>query len=664
MKPYVVALLAGTALIAAGAPAAAGPQERIGPRINVLLGTPTTFPGLQPFHVVHGWVGGVSSTDYDAFGRYSFSLEVDGQPVKADFVERTSDDGALSRFWVFNFSAGLPAGKHSFTARWLGPCQGLVDAGYDVGGPCANPTELRVANGPLTRFVEFTDPRAGGMAVIGLDNEPPCLNVLLARCRLAPTIWTAGVALPGAFRVTPALSYEPVLVDRVDVSREPFTLTYHLRPEAVWSDGVPVSADDLIFTYRTILESAVQTREDYELIAEAVEVDAKTARFVFTRSFPAWRALFATVLPEHVLAGRDFNAIWDTEITDPATHEPIGSGPFLVTRWDRGNSLTLSRNPRWWGAHRPFLDEIVARFILDTNSRFQALRAGEIDLLAPQPQLQIADLLVTPGVTVESAPGLLLEHVDFNTDSTSMPLLREPWFRRAVAYAIDRPALVPLLYGTLEVSYGAQQSLLFPGGHEDYAPSFAGYAYSVQTVGELMQAHGCATGADGIWVCDGVRASIKLATTTGNALRALSQQAMQNQARVAGIELVADNSSAGALFGTRLPARDYELVMFAWVKSADAGHPADLYGCGGVQNFMAYCSATVTDLLTRVDTEVDPLARSALLHDADAVLADDMPSLPLFMTPSFLAYRTTLHGPRNNAGDPGPMWNVEDWWTE
>jgi peptide/nickel transport system substrate-binding protein len=663
VKRYIVIVLAGAAVLVAGAPASAEPHERIGERINLLLGTPTTFPADQPFHIVHGWLLTSENSHYDANGKFSFALEVDGEPVEPDFVERTSEDGRLSRFWVFNFPGGLPAGTQSFTGRWIGPCQELVDFGYDVGGACENPTELRVANGALTRWVEFTDPRAGGTAAVGLEQEPPCLNVLLARCRLASTLWTAGVALPGAFRVAPNLSYEPVLVDRVEVSRDPFALTYHVKPEAVWSDGVPVGADDLIFTLRTILASAVQTRAGYELIVDAVRVDAKTARFVFTRPFPAWRTLFQNVLPAHVLAGRDFNSVWESSIADPATQEPIGSGPFLVTGWDQGVSLTLARNPRWWGPHRPFLDSIVFRFIPDTNSLFQALTGGDVDLLAPQPQLHIADLLRLPNVVVESGPGLLMEHLDLNTDPASMPLLREVWFRQAVAYALDRAALLPLQYGTLGVSYGAHQSLINPSVHESYQPSFARYAYSIETVRQIMQAHGCATGSDGVWVCDGVRASLKFATTTGNALRALVQEAMQAQARAAGIELVPDNSSAGVLFGVRLPARDYELIMFAWQKGADPGHPVDLYGCDGGQNDLAYCSDAVTNLLASAETEVDPVTRSSLLNQADALLAEDVPSLPLFLRPAFLTYQTTLHGPRNNV-EAGPTWNVEDWWTE
>ena len=509
------------------------------------------------------------------------------------------------------------------------------------------------------------DPRAGGTAVIGADHEPPCLNVLLAGCNVPWASWTAGVALPGAFRVTPSFSYEPVLVERVDMATNPFTLTYHIREEAVWSDGRPVSADDFMFTLDVTRDpgNAVATRAGYELIAQSVKVDEKTVRFVFTRPYGAWRTLFPSILPKHVLEGRDFNQVWQTEIANPATHEPIGSGPFLVTGWVRGQSLTLSRNPRWWGRHAPFLDTIVVRFILDTNSRFQAIVGGQVDLIAPQPQLQIADLRSSPEIAVESSPGTLLDHLDFNTAAADMPLLREQWFRQAVAFALDREALFPLLYGSISPNLEAHHNLGHPRTHESYVPSFARYVYSPGTVAEIMQRHGCVSGGDGIWSCGGVRASIKLATTTGNSLRALAQQELQAQASAAGIELVPDNSPAGVLLGTRLPARDYQSMMFSWVLGDELAGHAGRYVCDGGSNFLAYCSQAVTDLLNASETEIDPPARSALVNEADRILAEDVPTIPLFLQPSFLAYRTSLHCARNNPSSEGPTWNVEDWWS-
>ena len=105
-------------------------------------------------------------------------------------------------------------------------------------------------------------------------------------------------------------------------------LTYHIKHKAVWSDGSPVTADDFIFTLETILDPANNTlRFGYERIVESEKVDPKTVRFRFSAPNPDWRSLFPFVLPEHVLAGHDFDQVWRDGIDDPVTHEPIGSRP-------------------------------------------------------------------------------------------------------------------------------------------------------------------------------------------------------------------------------------------------------------------------------------------------------------------------------------------------
>ena len=500
-------------------------------------------------------------------------------------------------------------------------------------------------------------------AVVAIDFDPPCLNPLIVACSHPLTESTAGVALAGAFRARPDLTFEPVLVDGVDVARDPFTLTYRIKSDATWSDGTPVGADDFLFTLETILnpENTIARRTGYDLVTEATKLGPKTVRLRFSRSYVPWRALFPHVLPKHVLGGHDFDLVWREEVADPVTHTPIGSGPFLVGAWTRGTSLTLVRNPRWWGPRGPILDSIVVRFMPDPNSQFNAIRAGEVDVITPQPQFQIADLRGTPGIAVQSTAGPTLEHLDVNVGSATMPLLRERWFRQALAHALDRDALAELLWGATAPGFPAQHNLSFTSSQPEYVASFAGYDYDPAAAAAIMGDHGCVRGEDGIWSCGGVRASIKVATTTGNAIRAQMQQAMQEQARAAGIELVPDNSTAAVLFGVRLPARNYELVLFAWLLSEDFG-PLQKYGCGAPSNFMGYCSAAVTELVQRAETEVDPVLRAQLVNEADALIAEDVPTLPLFVRPVFLAKRTPLSGPTVSAAQLG-VWNVEEWYT-
>jgi peptide/nickel transport system substrate-binding protein len=364
-------------------------------------------------------------------------------------------------------------------------------------------------------------------------------------------------------------------------------------------------------------------------------------------------------LPKHALEGHDFNTVWNASIIDPNAHLPIGSGPFLITEWLQGTQMTLTRNPEWWGSS-PSLDAVVLRFIPSTSAQVQALRAGELSAIHPPADESLASLQGVPGIASGTSPGLQVEHLDFNTASATMPLLREDWFREAVAYALDRGAAVPAGWGALSVE--PRDSLVHFSQQPEYKPVFDRYGYNADKVARIMKRQRCALASDGIWSCKGTRASIRFATTSGNARRARIQERLVLNARAAGIELVLDNSTPAVLFNTRLPARDYELIMFSWVLGWDPSFGlGDLYGCTGANNFMGYCSQQVTKLLEAADVDV---SRAGPLNRADAILAGAVPSIPFYQYPLFLAYHSTLQGIASNAGPQGLTWNVEDWQLE
>lgn len=162
-------LLLAVSLVAASS-AAAETKERVGSRINLFDGRYQTFPAGQPFHIAHGWGLHPDDTDYEAVGKFGFSLEVDGVNARRDYVEKVHEDslvfGALQwRFWVHNFPDGL-SGTHTFTGRWYGPCQGLVDGGYNP-GPCDRPTTTFTAVGPVTTTVAFFPTNQGPNLALG-----------------------------------------------------------------------------------------------------------------------------------------------------------------------------------------------------------------------------------------------------------------------------------------------------------------------------------------------------------------------------------------------------------------------------------------------------------------------------------------------------------------
>jgi F5/8 type C domain-containing protein len=194
---FVCIALAATlaALVSAAAvPAAASSQERIGGRINVILGTPTQFPAGDPFHITHGWGPESGVTDADAIGRYRFELDVDGVRTGESFVERSVVPGTggapdlHSLFWTFNFPQGM-AGTHTFTGHWYAPCAAAVGLGY--AGPCTSPTTPVEA---LTRTltVEFLRVNLALGKPVTASNEYPGSPASLAVDGSWWTYWNSG----------------------------------------------------------------------------------------------------------------------------------------------------------------------------------------------------------------------------------------------------------------------------------------------------------------------------------------------------------------------------------------------------------------------------------------------------------------------------------------
>jgi peptide/nickel transport system substrate-binding protein len=505
---------------------------------------------------------------------------------------------------------------------------------------------------------------ASGSVIIGAEQEPPCLNVLLDSCNNTWQVWITQNAVRGAYMLYPDGTYKPdMLVGEAKTTNKPFSVTYKIKPNAVWNDGTQVTADDFIFTFSTIMnpKNEVASRSGYDQIQRMVKVDSKTVKAIYKAPYVNWRALFSQILPKHALQGQpDFNQVWLTSITDPRNNKPIGNGPYLVTNYTKGQSITLTANPKFYGTQAK-IKTVIFRFITNTDSEIQAIRGGEVDMIYPQPQLQLAALKGVSGLAIQSNQGQTLEHIEFNVGATGMPLARAPWFRQAVAYSIDRAALVKTLYGTLNSKLAPLQNMHYTNTQSEYQPDFERYKYDVNKVASIMQKNNCTKGGDGIWSCGGVRASIKFSTTAGNKLRELAQEIIQAQAKKAGIEIVLDNSPSGTLFGTRLPGYQYQMSMFAWVGDPDPSDFVDIYGCGGESNYTKWCSNKYVTLMKQAAQTLDDKQRAALFNRADQLLAAGLPTYPLFQKPTYLVSKTKVKGLKDNATNAGFTWNIQEW---
>jgi peptide/nickel transport system substrate-binding protein len=492
-----------------------------------------------------------------------------------------------------------------------------------------------------------------------------CLNLVLdIDCNAFWNVVFQTPVIRGAFLFTPKFTYKPDLITKYKLQKSPMRVTYYIRKNAKWSDGVQVSGKDFKFTWQTAINPKYKDHIDplgWEDI-RSVTGNGKVVKVTYKRNFAAWRGLFGYVLPQHALSGTDMLTVWNDCICNPKKgNAPIGDGPFLLTRFDRGSGVTLTRNSRGWYGKRAKLDSIVFRFITNTNSEIQAIRSGEVDAIYPQPQLALADLRSQAGLRVVSHVGLQYEHIEIQQGAKGNPLAKQKWLRQALMLSVNRAAAARALYGTLNQSVGPLQSLVRLKGEKGYSNDFGKWNYSPTKVANLMRAHNCSKGGDGIFRCGGTKVSFDFASTTGNALRALAFTIFQDQAQKVGIEFRNGFVPAGTLFGSKLPAHDFDLAMFTYLVTVDPHYNVSTLSCGNPGNYTEYCNRTATNLLARSDRELNDAKRLALIKSVGKIVANDIPMIPLFQRPTYLVYKTSVKGMVDNASSQGPSFNAENW---
>jgi peptide/nickel transport system substrate-binding protein len=519
--------------------------------------------------------------------------------------------------------------------------------------------------------------QAGGTMVIGLEQEPGILNGNIIGGDALATAYATAPLFSETYRLRPNLQFTPELVSHAKVRLHPFSVTYYIRKNAHWYDAgkvVPVTAQDYVFTWRTVMDPKVQIlgTTGYDQIASARVINSKTVRFTFKAPYAGWKLLFLQPFPSFALQGADFNHVWLNYVNDPRNNKPVSSGPFMMSNqnaWVHGRQLTLVRNPKWW-LDKSKLASIVFRFYPDSQTEAQQIRSGELDVFNPQPQVFLVPLRHTSGLRTQIGNGVNFEHIDFNVGfRRSQPLLSKLWVRQAFAYGINRKTLINALFTKTGIDPGLpvlNNVWMFPSNRY-YKPNWSFLKHNAQKAINLMKSHGCTGGPSkpgqgGTWTCQGHRASFGLAWRSGNQLRTLTFEALQAELKTVGIDIHADDSAD--LFTSRLPQGDYDIALYANTGSPDLSGLDNLYGCRNdasnyaQQNYSGYCNAQVTRLLKQVNLTFNAKRQAAFFNRATAQMAKDMLTIPLYQKPTYLIYKSHFKGLKENATFETFEWNI------
>jgi peptide/nickel transport system substrate-binding protein len=505
----------------------------------------------------------------------------------------------------------------------------------------------------------------GGTLNYAADQEPTGFNNNTSKDNGTSVLNIVVGMFPFTFHAQPdfTVKMDDAFLDSAEqTSEDPQTIVYKIKQEAVWSDGTPVSADDFVYVWRNLNGSIkgndVAATTGYDQI-ESVKGsgNGKTVTVVFAEPFSDWKSLFYGLLPAHYMA--KVPGGWNTGLDKHPEKIPV-NGPYHVSAWQQGQSLTLARNDRYYGP-KAHLDKLVFRFLPESTTQPAALQNDEVDLIYPQPQLDmVAQVKAMPDVTSELNIGLSFEHLDFNFKN---PHLANANVRRAIATGLDISQLVDRTVKQFTDKAQPLGNRIWLPGQKPYQDHFGQYGKG-DTAGatKLLEDAGYTKGADGVYAKGGKKLSFRFSTTAGNKLRETQGELFQSQMKDIGVQIKISNVDSTKFFGEWLPNGNFDIANFAWVGTPFAiSGSRDLYKTGGGGNYGSYASKKVDDLFTQANGETDEAKSAELGNQIDQQLTEDMATIPLYNKPTFIAWRSTFGGIRDNATNEGPFYAANTW---
>jgi len=516
--------------------------------------------------------------------------------------------------------------------------------------------------------------------VIGITQEPSTLFLPFKDMRAAElvaktgsyalTVYDADKQLqPWAATSIPTLGNGGVvMLSQGDAQR--MQVTWRLADRFAWPDGKPLSADDFVFTWEMSKDDRlpILDRSSVDRILSMTSSDAgRTLTVVFKEPY-AYYASYDNhfAVPRHLvepLYRKNPGRVHESTFGQ----RPALAGAFTVQEWVVGSHITLRRNPALKPPFAPHLDEVIWRFVPQTQAMESHLLSGSVDIVSPigftLDQAIAFEKRHGDAFDVHFTPALFWEHIDLKHEH---PAFADVRVRRALLHAIDRAALVRELFNDRQqVAHGT-----VPPGATFHEPKVRRYPFDPALAGRLFDEAGWRRGEDGVRTKDGVRLSVPFLTTAGDRLRLQVQQLLQAWWRDAGVEVRIANQPARILFGESVRHRKYEgMVMFSWSMMPDVPN-RNLWRCDGVpsadngwdgQNIPGWCHEEADRLLREAARSIDREQHDELMRGFERIFAEELPALPLYYRAEISVTRKGFEGWRPTGTFQSVGWNAHEW---
>jgi len=491
-------------------------------------------------------------------------------------------------------------------------------------------SETTLQNGETT--TSASEPVDGDWLIYHLSAEPATLNPITATDAYESTVNSRNIYETLVERNNETLELNPVLAESWEISEDKLTYTFKLRKDVKWQDGEPFTSEDVVFSYKTIMNPKVdapQLRAYFQEIRDVEAIDDYTVKFTYAR--PYFLALEfcggMPIVPKHVFAQGDFN-------TNPAGRSPVGTGPYKFLRWTTGREIVIEKNPDYWG-EKPKLNRIVFRIITDSSVSLQVLKREELDVSGLTP-IQWARQTSSKSFE-ENFDKLSYFRPNYSYIGWN---LRRPYFsdklvRQALTHLVNRELILQQILFDL----GAVVTNPFYINSPEYDKSITPFPYDPKKASELLEQAGWTdTNNNGIRDKDGVEFKFEFLIPAGSETGEKIATILKEELDKTGISMDI-RKTEWAVFTTRLMERKFDAVTLAWSMGVESD-PYQIWSSTQAEkgsNFVGFINEEADSLIEAARKEFDRDKRIEMYRRFSEIVHEEQPYTFMFCNKSTVA---------------------------
>ena len=427
--------------------------------------------------------------------------------------------------------------------------------------------------------------------------------------------------------------------------------TYTIRPDMKWSDGEPLTSEDVAWTYNQMMDKEEMAVANGSLVENFDKVEAPDeSTLVITLKEPQANnpGQEIPVVPEHVWSKIDEPGEFKND------EESVGSGPFQLESYEANKSITLKANPNFWRGE-PELDEIQYRYYTNSDAQVQAIRSGEVDFISGLSPDQFTALEGADNVELNDGDGRRFNGIsinpgiadaDDNEFGTGHEALKDKRVRQAIRAGID----IETLRKQVMQDYAQPATSFIPSVYPTWAlkdddPVISGF--DVDRAKKLLDEAGWEEGSDGIRTKDGQKLELRFLTDADEPIEQNTAKFLGPWMEDIGIDLKAESTDVDTV-SERTTKGDYDMYFSAWSINPDPDYQLSINTCGqrpdadgnGGTSQDGWCSEEFDKLYRAQHVELDEAERAELVQEALAVHYEEAPSVTLWYPSQLEAIRS------------------------